>query len=403
MNIFKQRANLVRLAIAATLLLPVVPLNAQAASLQAGDTVSVSNSKGGNAYAAGAQVTIDTPTPDDVVVAGASVIVNAKVGRDVLVAGGNIMINAAVKGNIRVAGGNVAISANVDGDILVFAGTVTIAHGVKVGGDIIAAGGLVTIDGEVLGNVRANGGQVTLHGSVKGTFDGRAGTLVLAGPIAGDAVLVGSDALRVQEGARLAGNVRYFTQSGHIDFGTVLHGTAIFDQSLAPQAFPGQAANSLGFILVVILLGLVWNAVVLLVAVFVAPSVSKRAGEHLGTHLWKDLGIGALYLFATPVAAVVLMATVVGLPLGGILLVGYVVSLMLTKVVSALVIARWLQLRAKADWRQGRLFAVGLGILIALELVGLIPFAGWIFALLVSAATFGALIVAKAEAYKKIA
>ncbi|MFO0702267.1 MAG: hypothetical protein U0514_00055 [Candidatus Andersenbacteria bacterium] len=386
------------LALPALLLAPA----AHAARLQAGQTITVQATTG-NAYVAGGQVIVDGATDKDLVAAGGTILVNAPVGGDVLVGGGNVTINAAVAGDVRATAGNLTISGNVNGDVLALAGTITIAEGTTISGDVVVASGVLVLDGDVRGKVLANSGDVTFAGTISGDALANAGTLVVGGTIKGAATLLGSDDLRVTPGLKLGGAVRYFTQRGHVDFGPGLTGQATFDQSLQPS---GPATNPRGLLMFIVgafVLSLIWNALVILAAVLLLRRPFQRAAEHLATNFWKDFGIGLLILFGTPLVALVLMATVVGLPLGGLLMVAYVVALLLSKALPAIVVTRWLERRSKQHWSTAKLFWVSVGIMTALQLVGLIPFIGWIPSLLLIPATYGALFFAKREAYKQIA
>ncbi|MFO0702928.1 MAG: polymer-forming cytoskeletal protein [Candidatus Andersenbacteria bacterium] len=395
---------LLRTGLLGALALPALVLAplAHAARFETGETVSVAATSG-NAYVAGGQVVVNGVTDRDLVAAGGSVLVSAPVGGDVLVGGGNVTITGAVAGDVRAAAGNLTIGSNVAGDVLALAGTVTIAQGATVSGDVVVASGVLVLDGNVRGNVVVNAGNVAVAGTISGDTTIHAETLQLGGELKRNATLVASSDLRVTPGLKLAGNVRYLTHRGHVDFGPGLAGHATFDESLAAGGATPDVRGLLMFIVGFLLLGLIWNALLILVFVLWLRRPFQRAAEHLAVNFWKDFGIGLLILIATPVAAVVLMVTVIGLPLGGLLMVAYVVALLLSKALPAIVAARWLERRSKQHWSTAKIFWVSVGIMVALQLVGLIPFIGWVPSLLLIPATYGALAVAKREAYKQIA
>jgi uncharacterized membrane protein YccF (DUF307 family) len=57
---------------------------------------------------------------------------------------------------------------------------------------------------------------------------------------------------------------------------------------------------------------------------------------------WWSLGWGAIVLFATPVAAIVVCITIVGIPLGLIGLALYGIAIYLSQIPVALFIGRWI-------------------------------------------------------------
>jgi len=396
-----KKIHLFALVLVAAAAAVLAPASALAAQISAGESVSFVP-KEGDAYVAGGQVSIEGPADADLSVVGGSVIVDGDVAGDLLAAGGNILLNGNVADDVRVAGGNLTISGDIGGDLLVFGGTVTLVTDATVAGDVIAFGGMLMLNGQIDGNLIGNAGAVVLRGDIGGRADLYTEQLTLAGAIRGDALLVASDVITLIDGAAIGGNVRYWTPRGHVDFGDALEGTATYDESLAIRQYV-QTGNFVGFVVVATALSIIWNGVILLAVTLLVRRPFQRAGEHLGQHVWMDLGLGAAYFVVTPVAAVVLMVTVIGLPLGGLLMAGYVISLFLTKSLPGLVLAYWLANRSKQRWSIGKVFWVAFGLMAALQVIGLIPIIGWLVNLAALLVTFGAMLVAKYELFKKVA
>jgi hypothetical protein len=102
---------------------------------------------------------------------------------------------------------------------------------------------------------------------------------------------------------------------------------------------------------------------------------------------WWSLGWGAIILFATPLAALIVCITIVGIPLGLIALALYGIAIYLSQIPVALFIGRWIiGYFAKADSRAVMVGALALGLAI-LCLLRMIPYAGFFIGL--AAVLFG--------------
>lgn len=107
---------------------------------------------------------------------------------------------------------------------------------------------------------------------------------------------------------------------------------------------------------------------------------------------WRMSGMGALIFFATPIAAILVMVTVIGIPLGIISLVIWGILLYFAQIPVAITIG-WLILSRKRDISSHGLLigALALGLFI-LYLIGSIPIIGWILMLFVIFFGLGSLV-----------
>ena len=107
---------------------------------------------------------------------------------------------------------------------------------------------------------------------------------------------------------------------------------------------------------------------------------------------WQTLGWGALILIATPIAAIIVMITVIGLPLGIISLILWGVALYLSQIPVALLLGRLIiRQNRELDSKGIMIGALALGLFV-LFVLRLIPIVGWIIGLLVIAFGLGTLI-----------
>ena len=106
----------------------------------------------------------------------------------------------------------------------------------------------------------------------------------------------------------------------------------------------------------------------------------------------KSLGYGLLFWIGVPVAAVVACITIIGVPVGIILLFSYIVLALSGTVITSVVAANWLNNRSNTNWHYWRMVFGALGIFIIFKILSITPFLGWfILGVLVSIA-FGSIL-----------
>lgn len=362
----------------------------KAIRIQSGRNVVIDKPVYEDVYVTGGEVMINAPVYGDLIVAGGTVVVNDSVYNDILAAGGTITFNGYVGDDIRCAGGKINIMNNVPGDVVVTGGNIVVNKNAVIG-SLISAGGEIIIDGRVAGGVRSASGKLLLNGSVMKDVDCRGGELTVNGTVNGRSVLVAADDLIIGGNAVFNNDVRYWAPSEQVAFNdAVKNGKAVFDPSLRINR---EQWFYLGFSTV---LGVVWYLgmvfVMIMIIQYLFSRTMKKAGQTAYDKSLRSLGYGFLFWLGVPVVAVVAFITIIGLPVGVILLFSYVILVVFAGTITSVVAANWLNNRSVTNWPYWRLIWVALGIFIVFRLVSLTPFLGWfIFALLVCI-SFGAII-----------
>ncbi len=328
-------------------------------------TVKVERRAGDDLFTAGGSVRIGRPVGGDVFAAGGNVDVDGAVGGDAVVAGGNVRIGAPVAQTLYAAGGQLVISAPIGHNARIAGGEVEFDRRAQVAGNVSVAGGQVTIEGRVNGYLRVAGGSVVIDGAIEGDVVSTAGSIEL-GP-----------------NARIGGSLRYASRDAikqHPD-AQVLGGiTSLPFEARAPA---GESSYAVGGGA-----GWVWTAGLLLVAVVLSaalPEASRRVTETLLRRPAMSLLLGFIALVCIPVAAILLLVTIIGIPLGLLVLLLYPPLLLIGYVgtgigVGHLALRRYAPTRStQTGWR---IAAAAAGML-ALALLGRLP---WLGGLLVFAA-----------------
>lgn len=305
---------------------------------------------GDDIYASGGRVALQTESSGDAVVAGGRVSVTGRIGGDAMLAGGNINIDSNVEGDLYAAGGEVKLSATVTNDARLAGGSIVVTPEARVNGSLAIFGGRITLEGQVGEYVLISGGRIYVNGAINGDLRVTAGELSL-GP---NAVVQGQLHYR--------GN-----RPPTIDpAATVVGGIS------APRVDAGDGV-SWGWFILLLFSTIVVSAVWLLVA----SGAARRISNEIRAHPVYALGIGIAVLVVTPLPIVLLMISVVGVPLAFLLLSTFLVLVILGYVSTAVVLGDLVVERSAPATRRKRILATVVALL-ALHLLALLPYIGWL-------------------------
>lgn len=365
--------------LAVTLLGLAAPLLAQA---PAGATAPA----GHNVYAAGGRVRPGSAVQGDYVAVGGRVVVDQAVQRDALLAGGSVDLRAPVGQNVRVAGGDI----NIDS---------------AIGGELFATGGNVTLNSgaHVAQSARLYGGNLAIDGKIDGALDAGAQKIVIDGEVGGDARL---DAGEIELGphARIAGALSYASGSDLKKADGATIGGAVTRQERAAAPRHDGARQRTRTWSGPFWLGRVFTFLALLAcaAVFllVAPRFAASSCDTLERAPWLALALGFGTLVALPVLAVLLFISLLGIPLGLVVMALYPALLLVGYVVGVLAIARLAKAALRKEAPES--FAMSIGFfalaLLLVMLVGRLPFVGGLAVGVVTVLGIGACVL---EVYRR--
>jgi hypothetical protein len=247
------------------------------------------------------------------------------------------------------AGPALAADAPPD-DRIVVTGSVLVDRGETVPGDVFVADGDILVRGTVKGSVVALNGDVTIRGKVGGDVVAVAGlaTLGRAARVSGDLEYLDKKPV-LAPGAKVSGKVKKF------DGGS-------FKGTFATAAIIIWAAFSVSMLLLGILL------------LLLAPRAADAVGRTVKHHKGMAIGVGIAAFILLPILAGLLSITVIGTPLGIILLLLLIPLFAIAYVTSGFAIGRLII-------KGARILALIVGLLI-LCLLTLVPFLGALVGLL---------------------
>ncbi len=372
------------------IILCMLPAAALGQQLRYGPSVTIDKPVNEDIYIAGGNITINAPVHGDLVLAGGTVTINDTVTSDILVAGGEVTFNGYAGDDIRCAGGRLVVLKNVAGDLVVTGGNVQIASTSVVAGSLVAGGGNVLLDGTVKGYVRSGAGSLKMNGIIEHNLDVKGGEVVVNGTVNGKSALA-AQKISIGPNAAFMQDVRYWNSKGKVEFAqSVKNSRAFFDHSLKIDTPRWQFLGFASF------LALLWYLAVALIFIllvrYLSGGLMQKAGATLAANIPRHLVFGLLFFILAPVGIAAAFVTIIGIPVALLALILYSIILLLSSVITAVVIANWINTKYEKRWNFRREVWASLVIFILLKLVSLIPFLGWMVMLLAVCMAFGAII-----------
>jgi len=355
------------------LALLIIPSGAiLAAETKSGSSIYIATDEivNGNLYAAGQTITIDGSVSGDVIAAAQTIKINGRVEGDIIAAAQEIIINGEVGGNIRVAGNSVLINGAVARNVNAFGSSISIGSNARVGWDVFLAGMTAEVRGVIDGGLNGSVEKILIAGKIGKNVD-----LKLTDKNLTDKIIISNEAV-------VNGDLTYTsTQAANISDGANLSGKV---QQVVPKN-----ENKDWLWLWKQTYSIFAALVVGLVLIFLTKNITGRILSSLEERPLKAFLPGLIFTLILPVIALVLVATIIGIPLALLVSGGWLMSVYLAKIITALALGR-LVVR-KFIKKDGPLFiSLVLGIFICWFLFA-IPYVGWIISLIATCFGVGGL------------
>lgn len=281
-----------------------------------------------------------------------------------------IRLNGRAQGDVWALGDTVELAGTAQSHARLL-GLRTVHVTGRVGRNLMALANAVHLDASstVDGDVHAVAGDIIAEGHVGRGLSLQARKVVLGGTVDGDVRITATD-ITVLPGTVIGGNLSY---AGVEDL--VLDPRVKVGGKVAHIAEPAQPRSS-AFSLDEIMLqaGLFMGALLAGLLFFgLLPTFAFHSVDRLGQSLWRSMLVGFGACALIPMAAVLLMLTIVGIPLGIMLLLVYGLLLYFAKTVSAFFLAHRLLRRLNPSAPVTLMPLLGLGLLLIYVIVNL-PF-----------------------------
>ena len=322
-------------------------------------TIPAGSSVDGTYYAAGQVLDVSGTVNGDLICAGDTVTISGPVHGDVICAGQDISITGPVDGSVRIAGQSVTLDSTVGRNATIAAQTLEIGHSASIAGDLGILAQSTSLNGAVAKTVYGNAQSMSVDSSV--------------GPMS---VMVAS--LSLGANAHVNGDLHYTSQHAIAIDHAKISGAVTYTATPAKQYhahwFPSLFGLWLWWLVGALIVGL---ALVLLV-----PGTMRRVSVTMRERPGPAIGWGLLVELLTPIVALLLLFTVIGIPLALLALAVWIILLALSPVLAGIAVGQWVIERY--NWGHNS-FVWGslLGIVILMILFA-IPFLGALLSLVAS-------------------
>lgn len=321
----------------------------------------------------GRTVRIDGEVTGDLIAFAQSIEINGAVLGDIYAFGRTIEADGRVGGGFGGFGQVIRIGDSIGQSVYGFGQSIRSSRDATIEGDLFAFGENISVGGSIGRNVTVFGSTLTISGEVKRdvTFGGQLATVQSSASIGGnlDVGLPDEENLSVHSAATIAGETI-------VDF---------------PQ--PDQEEEEKDGMLSV--WNIAWTALWLVTAflsglllLWALPALRRVPLDNLNGIL-TSAGLGFVLVTATPVLAVVLAVTLIGLPAGLVIAAVWALSLYVSKIVVAHFLGNAL-LRPKQRDVRSMLLPLLAGLVLVLVAVSL-PYVGWVINLLLVIIGLGAM------------
>jgi len=293
---------------------------------------------------------LDGQIDGDVFLFANEVTVNATISGDLIVFAGQADIQGSIRDDLRVVAGQLNLNAAIGDDVSLAAGQIDISEDTKINNSFIAAAGRVRFDGQAAKDVTIFAGSVDIfpHTTIAGNLN-----LELGQPpvISSQAQISGQINQTLKP--ELAQNTRLKKFITHLQptFKTIT-GLILLEK--------------LASLTIEVLIG--WLLIVLL------PQLAKKLVSIGLNQSGAAIGWGLLFLTVIPLLACLFIITLIGIPLGVVTILIYLISLYLAKLLAGLSLGSRLLKDVKFQ-KPYLSLALGLAIMVILQLI---PVFGWL-------------------------
>jgi cytoskeletal protein CcmA (bactofilin family) len=282
-----------------------------------------------NAYIVAAEQTV----LDEIWVAANTIEADGLFGNDLFAASSKDMsLKGSYEGNLWAAAGT---TVTLDGDCFRNARLTgqTLRIDGKIAGNLMAMGNTVIIgtNATIAGNARLIGSSVVVEGTIKGNVSiNSARTVTLGGRMEGDVKVVSADII-LPPSARINGNLTYTSSQELIPAGGVVGGQL---ERVTPKPPPLLSIDRLKS-------HAMWFFAAFLVGVpFITtfPMTTAMASLLARKSPMKCLAVGFVASFLLPVLGLMSISSLIGLPLGALILASWGILVYVSRIIMGLMI-----------------------------------------------------------------
>ncbi len=281
----------------------------------------------GNYFAMGSSVEISGTVNGDVYVLAEQAVIDGVVNGDVLGCVGSMDISGKVNQNCRIAAGQILISGQIGRNVTALAGNLQLLSSALVGGGLVATAGNVDVAANIGSDATIIASNFRLSSHIKNNLQAYVGQM------------------RITSRSVIGGNVDYRSSSeAWIDPGATIAGQVIYHPSFVHKYVQGTWIRGLliGSKVLATLMNFIYTLAVGFILIKLFHKNLEAALQAIKWHPLKSLGIGIILLILLPLAAFILLMTILGAPFALTLMAANIIGFYTAKVYSIFWVSNWL-------------------------------------------------------------
>ena len=280
----------------------------------------------------------DQRLEDDLIITGKNVRIEGEIAGDLLSACRSASLNGHIENSAFNASQYLTVDGHIQGSLISFCQDLNLSGSVGRNLTAFAAHVLINREAVVEGQLSVYAGELDLEGEVRNGLRAGCDEIVISGTVDGD-VKIETEKLTILESAVIEGGLQYKSPNqARIDPKAKISGEIKWTEKVKKDEKSGVYRKVGPFKGTLLLANLVTGAV--LIALFRRRwDLSQKA---ISQTFLKSLGLGFVLAVCVPIAAIVLMITVLGIPLALMSLVAYGIIFYLAKLIFSTMAGNWL-------------------------------------------------------------
>ncbi len=324
----------------------------------------------------GGNIKLDGIIEGDLISASRSLVQSGLILGSLNAVAQDVDVLGEVKGSVRVFAQNINVNGTVDRNLVAFGYSVDVKPGAQIHKDITAFCGKMTLDGKLGGNLK-----------------GSMGELVISGVVNQD-VSVEADKITLMPTARVLGNLKYKSEKeAKIESGAQVSGEIVWTELKTTKDKKPKSIFTGKPIIpeILFLLALMVTGVVL---TLICRKDAYQAKQAVADSFLKTLALGFVVMVCVPIAVIILIVSVIGIPIAAIAFFAYAVLIYIAKIPVATFVGEKIIKALGKEGQPSLIWSMLFG-LVVLTLALNIPYLDWLIYFLVLFTGFGAIITSQ--------
>lgn len=347
-----------------------LPMTVHAFSAKTGSSIYVPKGEtiDGNLYAAGQNITVEGKVKGDIICAGQTINIRGSVDGDVICAGQTISVDGNIGGSLRAAGSSIDIAGSIARNAMTFGANIITEASSTIGWDMMVGSAMAELRGKIGRDLDGGGAQTIIGGQI-----GRNVKLSVGENNKTQNQSNSEPVLTISKTAKIGGELNYTANNeATIEKGAKINGKTIHNTPKQINSKP-----SYGGLIMVKIISIFSALLIGLIIITLWRKHIKAIIERMLNKIAPSVGWGFALYFLTPIAAILLIITIIGIPLAAILFGFWFLAMYIAKIITAIMIGRSLLWKMKDE---NLIWSMVVGV-IASWIIFSIPVIGWLLAL----------------------